>query len=133
MNTYSEPPKTIQWFLCDCTSTICGWQEEPLESRSYNDKKEAAELETDQERYQRTAFAYLMLLKANERDVYEFFSKAGCLLNARLKQFSREYLKALYDESWEDYFPCGSGVWHEKERRCLRLMMMTLRVLLRGS
>ncbi|KAK7318480.1 hypothetical protein RJT34_03182 [Clitoria ternatea] len=41
------------------------------------DKKEAAEPEADPEKDQRTVFAYQMPLKATEKDVYEFFSKAG--------------------------------------------------------
>ncbi|KAG0469446.1 hypothetical protein HPP92_016146 [Vanilla planifolia] len=44
-------------------------------SERFRDKKE--ELEADPERDQRTVFAYQMPLKAAERDVYEFFSKAG--------------------------------------------------------
>ncbi|XP_020241637.1 uncharacterized protein LOC109820012 isoform X2 [Asparagus officinalis] len=46
----------------------------------FKEKKEAAEPEADPERDQRTVFAYQMPLKATERDVYEFFSKAGKLL-----------------------------------------------------
>ncbi|CAN1847808.1 RNA-binding protein rsd1 [Linum perenne] len=41
------------------------------------DKKEGLEPEADPERDQRTVFAYQMPLKATERDVYEFFTKAG--------------------------------------------------------
>ncbi|MCH96085.1 RNA-binding protein 39-like, partial [Trifolium medium] len=40
-------------------------------------KEEAAEPEIDPERDQRTVFAYQISLKADERDVYEFFSRAG--------------------------------------------------------
>eukprot|EP00256_Glycine_max_P070613 XP_025985208.1 DEAD-box ATP-dependent RNA helicase 42-like [Glycine max] len=47
------------------------------DGRRFRDKKEAAEPEADPERDQRTVFAYQMPLKATERDVYEFFSKAG--------------------------------------------------------
>ncbi|KAI3970088.1 hypothetical protein MKW92_024090 [Papaver armeniacum] len=46
-------------------------------SRRFKDKKENMEPEADPERDQRTVFAYQMPLKATERDVYEFFSKAG--------------------------------------------------------
>ncbi|KAA3457325.1 RNA-binding 39 [Gossypium australe] len=49
-----------------------------------DDKKEATESEADPERDQRTVFAYQMPLKATERDVYEFFSKAGKVRDVRL-------------------------------------------------
>ncbi|KAE9601303.1 putative splicing factor, RBM39, splicing factor RBM39, linker [Lupinus albus] len=52
--------------------------------RGFRDKKEAAEPEADPERDQRTVFAYQMPLKATERDVYEFFSKAGKVRDVRL-------------------------------------------------
>ncbi|CAN1199328.1 RNA-binding protein 39 [Linum perenne] len=45
------------------------------------DKKEGLEPEADPERDQRTVFAYQMPLKATERDVYEFFTKAGKVSN----------------------------------------------------
>ncbi|KAF8115750.1 hypothetical protein N665_0025s0202 [Sinapis alba] len=51
-------------------------------SRRQKDKKE--EPEADPERDQRTVFAYQMPLKATERDVYEFFSKAGKVRDVRL-------------------------------------------------
>ncbi|KAF7134980.1 hypothetical protein RHSIM_Rhsim08G0004300 [Rhododendron simsii] len=50
----------------------------------FKDKKEAVEPEADPERDQRTVFAYQMPLKATERDVYEFFSKAGKVRDVRL-------------------------------------------------
>ncbi|CAJ1974618.1 unnamed protein product [Sphenostylis stenocarpa] len=50
----------------------------------FRDKKETAEPEADPERDQRTVFAYQMPLKASERDVYEFFSKAGKVRDVRL-------------------------------------------------
>ncbi|CAN6542395.1 unnamed protein product [Malus baccata var. baccata] len=53
-------------------------------SRRFKDKKEAMEPEADPERDQRTVFAYQMPLKAAERDVYEFFSKAGKVRDVRL-------------------------------------------------
>ncbi|CAI0555062.1 unnamed protein product [Linum tenue] len=53
-------------------------------SRRVKDKKEAVEPEADPERDQRTVFAYQMPLKATERDVYEFFSKAGKVRDVRL-------------------------------------------------
>ncbi|XWS55117.1 hypothetical protein CRYUN_Cryun10bG0147500 [Craigia yunnanensis] len=54
-------------------------------SRRYKDKKEdVAEPEVDPERDQRTVFAYQISLKANERDVYEFFSRAGKVRDVRL-------------------------------------------------
>ncbi|KAK6922892.1 Splicing factor RBM39, linker, partial [Dillenia turbinata] len=54
------------------------------ESKRYRDKKEVVEPEVDPERDQRTVFAYQMPLKATERDVYEFFSKAGKVRDVRL-------------------------------------------------
>ncbi|KAF5957849.1 hypothetical protein HYC85_005074 [Camellia sinensis] len=48
-----------------------------FEKLRLKEKKEAVEPEADPERDQRTVFAYQMPLKATERDVYEFFSKAG--------------------------------------------------------
>ncbi|KAL9462252.1 hypothetical protein AB3S75_000289 [Citrus x aurantiifolia] len=57
---------------------------EMRESRRYKEKKEVVEPEADPERDQRTVFAYQMPLKATERDVYEFFSKAGKVRDVRL-------------------------------------------------
>ncbi|TQD79142.1 hypothetical protein C1H46_035302 [Malus baccata] len=57
---------------------------ESRESRRFKDRKEAVEPEADPERDQRTVFAYQMPLKATERDVYEFFSKAGKVRDVRL-------------------------------------------------
>ncbi|MBA0676655.1 hypothetical protein Goari_018123 [Gossypium aridum] len=54
------------------------------DSRRFKDKKDAMEPEADPERDQRTVFAYQMPLKATERDVYEFFSKAGKVRDVRL-------------------------------------------------
>ncbi|KAK7350857.1 hypothetical protein VNO77_09864 [Canavalia gladiata] len=54
------------------------------DSRRFREKKEAVEPEADPERDQRTVFAYQMPLKATERDVYEFFSKAGKVRDVRL-------------------------------------------------
>ncbi|XP_050263123.1 uncharacterized protein LOC126707486 isoform X4 [Quercus robur] len=60
-------------------------RERDRESRRYKEKKEeVAEPEADPERDQRTVFAYQICLKANERDVYEFFSKAGKVRDVRL-------------------------------------------------
>ncbi|XP_062178154.1 uncharacterized protein LOC133882928 isoform X3 [Alnus glutinosa] len=54
-------------------------------SRRYKEKKEeVTEPEADPERDQRTVFAYQICLKANERDVYEFFSRAGKVRDVRL-------------------------------------------------
>ncbi|KAL5140251.1 RNA-binding protein 39 [Glycine soja] len=47
-------------------------------------KEEATEPEADPERDQRTVFAYQISLKADERDVYEFFSRAGKVRDVRL-------------------------------------------------
>ncbi|KAI4374172.1 hypothetical protein MLD38_012197 [Melastoma candidum] len=57
---------------------------ESRDSRRFKDKKETAEPEADPERDQRTVFAYQMPLKATERDVYDFFSKAGKVRDVRL-------------------------------------------------
>ncbi|KAI4370770.1 hypothetical protein MLD38_019080 [Melastoma candidum] len=57
---------------------------ENRDSRRFRDKKETVEPEADPERDQRTVFAYQMPLKASERDVYEFFSKAGKVRDVRL-------------------------------------------------
>ncbi|XP_010912455.1 uncharacterized protein [Elaeis guineensis] len=54
------------------------------ESKRFKEKKEVVEPEADPERDQRTVFAYQMPLKAAERDVYEFFSKAGKVRDVRL-------------------------------------------------
>ncbi|KAK8626713.1 hypothetical protein V6N13_134346 [Hibiscus sabdariffa] len=60
-------------------------RERDRESRRYKDKKEdVAEAEVDPERDQRTVFVYQISLKANERDVYEFFSRAGKVRDVRL-------------------------------------------------
>ncbi|CAN1307709.1 RNA-binding protein 39 [Linum perenne] len=55
------------------------------ESRVERRKKEdGTEPEADPERDQRTVFAYQICLKADERDVYEFFSRAGKVRDVRL-------------------------------------------------
>ncbi|KAI3446277.1 hypothetical protein Pfo_002942 [Paulownia fortunei] len=55
------------------------------ESRKHKEKKEeAVEPEADPERDQRTVFAYQITLKAGERDVYEFFSRAGKVRDVQL-------------------------------------------------
>eukprot|EP00268_Persea_americana_P039449 TRINITY_DN3903_c0_g1_i1.p1 TRINITY_DN3903_c0_g1~~TRINITY_DN3903_c0_g1_i1.p1 ORF type:complete len:572 (-),score=154.24 TRINITY_DN3903_c0_g1_i1:618-2333(-) len=55
------------------------------DGRRYKDKKEeVAEPEADPERDQRTVFAFQICLKADERDVYEFFSRAGKVRDVRL-------------------------------------------------
>ncbi|XP_038887515.1 RNA-binding protein 39-like isoform X2 [Benincasa hispida] len=60
-------------------------RERGRDGRRYKDKKEeAAEPEADPERDQRTVFAYQISLKATERDVYEFFSRAGKVRDVRL-------------------------------------------------
>uniref|UniRef100_A0A2N9IGG2 RRM domain-containing protein n=1 Tax=Fagus sylvatica TaxID=28930 RepID=A0A2N9IGG2_FAGSY len=60
-------------------------RERDKESRRYKEKKEeVTEPEADPERDQRTVFAYQICLKANERDVYDFFSKAGKVRDVRL-------------------------------------------------
>ncbi|OWM80438.1 hypothetical protein CDL15_Pgr019718 [Punica granatum] len=63
-------------------------REKPLKERErdhrrHKDKKEE-EPEADPERDQRTVFAYQINLKADERDVYEFFSRAGKVRDVRL-------------------------------------------------
>lgn len=53
--------------------------------RRYREKKEeVSEQEVDPERDQRTVFAYQLSLKADEKDVYEFFCKAGKVRDVRL-------------------------------------------------
>ncbi|KAG2537877.1 hypothetical protein PVAP13_9NG324773 [Panicum virgatum] len=47
-------------------------------------KDDGAEPEVDPERDQRTVFAFQLSLKADERDVYEFFSRAGKVRDVRL-------------------------------------------------
>ncbi|ONH92305.1 hypothetical protein PRUPE_8G167800 [Prunus persica] len=60
-------------------------REREKESRRHKDKKEeVTEPEADPERDQRTVFAYQICLKADERDVYEFFSRAGKVRDVRL-------------------------------------------------
>ncbi|GAV77236.1 RRM_1 domain-containing protein/RRM_5 domain-containing protein [Cephalotus follicularis] len=60
-------------------------RERDRESRRYKEKKEeAAEAEVDPERDQRTVFAYQICLKATEKDVYDFFSRAGKVRDVRL-------------------------------------------------
>ncbi|MCO5547692.1 hypothetical protein L7F22_001143 [Adiantum nelumboides] len=56
-------------------------------SREKKEKKEegaTTEPEVDPERDQRTVFAFQISLKADERDVYDFFSKAGKVRDVRL-------------------------------------------------
>ncbi|KAI9180164.1 hypothetical protein LWI28_001901 [Acer negundo] len=54
-------------------------------SRRHKEKKEdGVEPEADPERDQRTVFAYQISLKADERHVYEFFSRAGKVRDVRL-------------------------------------------------
>lgn len=60
-------------------------RDQDKESRRPKEKKEqAVEPEVDPERDQRTVFAYQICLKADERDVYEFFSRAGKVRDVRL-------------------------------------------------
>ncbi|XP_057500152.1 uncharacterized protein LOC130784334 isoform X2 [Actinidia eriantha] len=60
-------------------------RERDRESRRHKEKKEeVAEPEADPERDQRTVFAYQISLKADERDVYDFFSRAGKVRDVRL-------------------------------------------------
>ncbi|CAD6212714.1 unnamed protein product [Miscanthus lutarioriparius] len=47
-------------------------------------RDDGAEPEVDPERDQRTVFAFQLSLKADERDVYEFFSRAGKVRDVRL-------------------------------------------------
>ncbi|KAJ7556191.1 hypothetical protein O6H91_05G073500 [Diphasiastrum complanatum] len=62
-------------------------EREHSRSRERRERKEepaSAEPEADPERDQRTVFAYQISLKADERDVYEFFSRAGKVRDVRL-------------------------------------------------
>ncbi|XP_066399793.1 uncharacterized protein [Miscanthus floridulus] len=52
--------------------------------RDVRRRKEEPEPEVDPERDQRTVFAFQLSLKADERDVYEFFSRAGKVRDVRL-------------------------------------------------
>ncbi|KAF9618517.1 hypothetical protein IFM89_001918 [Coptis chinensis] len=52
--------------------------------RRYKEKKEEVEPEADPERDQRTVFAYQISLKADEKDVFQFFSRAGKVRDVRL-------------------------------------------------
>ncbi|KAK2665613.1 hypothetical protein Ddye_004187 [Dipteronia dyeriana] len=55
------------------------------DNRRHKEKKEdGVEPEADPERDQRTVFAYQISLKADERHVYEFFSRAGKVRDVRL-------------------------------------------------
>ncbi|KAH9621496.1 hypothetical protein KSS87_002751 [Heliosperma pusillum] len=55
------------------------------ESRRHKEKKdETTEPEADPERDQRTVFAYQLPLRADERDIFEFFSRAGKVRDVRL-------------------------------------------------
>ncbi|CAO2815637.1 unnamed protein product [Amaranthus hypochondriacus] len=47
-------------------------------------REEAEEPEVDPERDQRTVFAYQLPLRADERDIFEFFSRAGKVRDVRL-------------------------------------------------
>ncbi|GKV20872.1 hypothetical protein SLEP1_g30922 [Rubroshorea leprosula] len=61
------------------------FREHNRESRRQKEKKEEVSvLDADPERDQRTVFAYQLSIKASERDVYEFFSKAGKVRDVRL-------------------------------------------------
>ncbi|KZV41128.1 RNA-binding protein 39 [Dorcoceras hygrometricum] len=53
------------------------------DTRRYKDKKDEAPV-ADPERDQRTVFAYQISLKASERDVYDFFSRAGKVRDVQL-------------------------------------------------
>ncbi|KAJ6821921.1 RNA-binding protein 39 isoform X1 [Iris pallida] len=60
-------------------------RERDRDGRRYKAKREeAAAPEADQERDQRTVFAYQICLKAGEREVYEFFSRAGKVRDVRI-------------------------------------------------
>ncbi|KAL9317052.1 hypothetical protein ACSQ67_013569 [Phaseolus vulgaris] len=60
-------------------------RERVRETRRHKEKKEeGTEPDADPERDQRTVFAYQISLKADERDVYEFFSRAGKVRDVRL-------------------------------------------------
>ncbi|GLT86050.1 hypothetical protein SLE2022_042130 [Rubroshorea leprosula] len=61
------------------------FREPDRENRRQKEKKEeVSEPEADPERDQRTVFAYQLSLKASERDIYEFFSRAGKVRDVRL-------------------------------------------------
>ncbi|CAN1276399.1 RNA-binding protein rsd1 [Linum perenne] len=63
------------------------FKERDMHTRTFScrrKKEDGAEPEADPERDQRTVFAYQICLKADERDVYEFFSRAGKVRDVRL-------------------------------------------------
>ncbi|XP_051134773.1 uncharacterized protein LOC127253979 [Andrographis paniculata] len=61
------------------------FRDQDQENRKHREKKEeAVQPEADPERDQRTVFAYQISLKAGERDVYEFFSRAGKVRDVQL-------------------------------------------------
>ncbi|XP_050260081.1 uncharacterized protein LOC126705212 [Quercus robur] len=75
----------LQWRIICCHFGIVLFFLFVCNPRRYKEKKEeVAEPEADPERDQRTVFAYQICLKANERDVYEFFSKAGKVRDVRI-------------------------------------------------
>jgi RNA-binding protein 39 len=59
-------------------------EKERERNRGHKDKKEVVVPEVDPERDQRTVFAYQLSLKADEKDIYEFFSSAGKVRDVRL-------------------------------------------------
>ncbi|WVY99127.1 hypothetical protein V8G54_031278 [Vigna mungo] len=65
-----------------CLNGCCSGGDAML--RHKEKKEEATQPDPDPERDQRTVFAYQISLKADERDVYEFFSRAGKVRDVRL-------------------------------------------------
>ncbi|KAH1035513.1 hypothetical protein GYH30_055476 [Glycine max] len=59
-------------------------REHDRENRRHKEKKEETTEPADPERDQRAVFAYQISLKADERDVFEFFSRAGKVRDVRL-------------------------------------------------
>ncbi|KAI9123413.1 hypothetical protein K1719_004713 [Acacia pycnantha] len=74
----------LSCYVFSTLSTIASLHLFCCRMRPKEKKEEAAEPEADPERDQRTVFAYQISLKADERDVYEFFSRAGKVRDVRL-------------------------------------------------
>ncbi|KAI7994138.1 hypothetical protein LOK49_LG11G01029, partial [Camellia lanceoleosa] len=60
--------------------------------KRYKEKKEeVVEAEVDPERDQRMVFAYHISLKADERDVHDFFSRTGKAIQARTEEVNTSH------------------------------------------
>ncbi|KAF8112706.1 hypothetical protein N665_0062s0054 [Sinapis alba] len=66
-----------------CASRVYAYRRK-VYGRHKDKKEDKVEPEADPERDQRTVFAYQIALRATERDVYEFFSRAGKVRDVRI-------------------------------------------------